>query len=88
MYKVIGCFIAVSVVLTCVAAAKNAAQVPLPPSNPLKAAEQEKLNSKPANALFAEKELPSLGKAMAIGYYPRGCLQGGVELPSQDRIGR
>jgi len=22
-----------------------------------------------------------LGKAMAIGYYPRGCLQGGVELP-------
>ena len=26
-------------------------------------------------------KLPSLGKAMAIGYYPRGCLQGGVELP-------
>ena len=35
----------------------------------------------PARALFAQKELPSLGKARAIGYYPRGCLQGGVELP-------
>jgi penicillin-insensitive murein DD-endopeptidase len=81
MYKVIGCFTALSVALTCVAAAKNAVQIPLPPSNPLKTAEQEKQNSKPANALFAEKELPSLGKAMAIGYYPRGCLQGGVELP-------
>jgi len=31
--------------------------------------------------LFSHVELPSLGKAMAIGYYPRGCLQGGVELP-------
>src|SRR5262245_2007685 len=81
MYKVIWCFTALSVALTCVAAAKSAVHVPLPPSNPLKAAEQEKLNSKPANVLFAEKELPSLGKAMAIGYYPRGCLQGGVELP-------
>ena len=35
----------------------------------------------PAKDLFAAKQLPSLGKAMAIGYYPRGCLQGGVELP-------
>jgi penicillin-insensitive murein endopeptidase len=25
--------------------------------------------------------LPSIGKAVAIGYYPRGCLQGGVPLP-------
>ncbi|MBV8792637.1 MAG: penicillin-insensitive murein endopeptidase [Pseudolabrys sp.] len=36
---------------------------------------------KPAKELFAAKKLPSLGEAMAIGYYPRGCLQGGVELP-------
>ena len=31
--------------------------------------------------LFSKAKLPSLGHAMAIGYYPRGCLQGGVELP-------
>jgi penicillin-insensitive murein endopeptidase len=36
----------------------------------------------PAKDLFAAKQLPSLGKALAIGYYPRGCLQGGVELPT------
>ncbi len=35
----------------------------------------------PAKKLFAAEKLPSLGKAMAIGYYPRGCLQGGVALP-------
>jgi len=35
-----------------------------------------------AKDLFSHAELPSLGKAMAIGYYPRGCLQGGVELPT------
>ncbi|HVV61702.1 MAG TPA: penicillin-insensitive murein endopeptidase, partial [Pseudolabrys sp.] len=38
-------------------------------------------NTTPAKTLFAAKELPSLGKAMSIGYYPRGCLQGGMELP-------
>jgi penicillin-insensitive murein endopeptidase len=38
-------------------------------------------SKQPAKQLFAHVELPSLGKAMAIGYYPRGCLQGGVELP-------
>ena len=35
----------------------------------------------PAKHLFGAKALPSLGKSMAIGYYPRGCLAGGVELP-------
>ncbi|HEU0113715.1 MAG TPA: penicillin-insensitive murein endopeptidase, partial [Thermomicrobiales bacterium] len=35
----------------------------------------------PAKFLFAAKQLPSTGKSAAIGYYPRGCLQGGVELP-------
>ena len=82
MYKSIAAVTALSVALTC-AAAKSAAHVPLPPSSPLKNTEQEKgQNSKPANVLFSEKKLPSLGKAIAIGYYPRGCLQGGVELPT------
>jgi penicillin-insensitive murein endopeptidase len=36
---------------------------------------------RPAKVLFSAKNLPSLGKAMAIGYYPKGCLSGGVELP-------
>ena len=49
---------------------------PMPTAKP--AIAEEKL---PAKLLFSKKELPSLGKAMAIGYYPRGCLQGGVELP-------
>ena len=35
----------------------------------------------PAKTLFSAVKLPSIGQAMAIGYYPRGCLQGGVELP-------
>src|SRR5215472_10322242 len=75
---------AFSVALACAAAAKSAApvHVPLPRDNPLKHIEHENQpNSPPASALFSEKKLPSLGKAMAIGYYPRGCLQGGVELP-------
>lgn len=50
---------------------------PLPPSRPSTA--EDKM---PAKTLFASKELPTLGKAMAIGYYPRGCLQGGVPLPT------
>lgn len=48
---------------------------PLPPEKPKK-------ESIPAKLLFAAKQLPTLGKAMAIGYYPRGCLQGGVPLPT------
>src|SRR5215468_10170577 len=75
---------ALSVALTCAAAAKSVApfHVPLPRNNPLKNTEQEKQkNSPPASALFSEKKLPSVGRPMAIGYYPSGCLQGGVELP-------
>ena len=49
---------------------------PLPPQKPSMA-----LAALPAKALFAAEKLPSLGKAMAIGYYPRGCLSGGVALP-------
>src|SRR6201990_2759550 len=76
---------AFSVALICAAAAKSAApvHVPLPRDNPLKQTEQEKKqNSPPASALFSERKLPSVGRPMAIGYYPRGCLQGGVELPT------
>jgi penicillin-insensitive murein endopeptidase len=76
---------ALSVALSCAAAAKSTAPVhiPLPRDNPLKNIEQENQQSSlPASALFSEKKLPSLGKAMAIGYYPDGCLQGGVELPA------
>ncbi len=58
-------------------AAATAVAVPIPPPNP--ARPEDKM---PAKLLFSKKELPSLGKAMAIGYYPRGCLQGGVELPT------
>jgi penicillin-insensitive murein DD-endopeptidase len=82
MYRSVAVVTALSVALTSAAAAKSGAHVPLPPSNPLKNNEQEKQQqSKPAMALFSDKQLPSLGKAMAIGYYPRGCLQGGIELP-------
>src|SRR5450631_4642932 len=56
--------------------AKPAVAAPLPPAKP--AIAEEKL---PAKVLFGGAKLPSLGHAMAIGYYPRGCLQGGVELP-------
>jgi penicillin-insensitive murein DD-endopeptidase len=73
------------VALIYAAAAKSTAtvHVPLPRNNPLKNTEQENpQTAKPAMALFSEKKLPTLGKAMAIGYYPRGCLQGGIELPA------
>ncbi len=74
-----------SVALTCAAAAKSTAPVPvpLPRNNPLKnTGEENQQNLNPASALFSEKKLPSAGRALAIGYYPRGCLQGGVELPT------
>jgi len=83
MYGNVAVVTALSVALTCAAAAKSIVRVPLPPSNPLKNTEEEKQQkSKPAMVLFSEKQLPSLGRAMAIGYYPRGCLQGGIELPT------
>jgi penicillin-insensitive murein endopeptidase len=84
MNRNVAVVIAFSVALTCVAAAKSTAPVyvPLPRNNPLKVTEQEnQQNSTSAANLFSEKKLPSVGRAMAIGYYPRGCLQGGVELP-------
>ena len=56
------------------------AAAPLPPAKPT-LTEKKIEQVTPAKKLFGDKKLPSLGKAMAIGYYPRGCLQGGVELP-------
>jgi penicillin-insensitive murein endopeptidase len=60
--------------------AASAASAPLPPERP-KPAEPNAEQTEPAKVLFSHKELPSIGKAAAIGYYPRGCLQGGVALP-------
>ena len=59
---------------------------PLPPQKPAVAEPKSEKDAKEkdalaAKALFSAEKLPSLGKAMAIGYYPRGCLQGGVALP-------
>ncbi|HYC16661.1 MAG TPA: penicillin-insensitive murein endopeptidase [Pseudolabrys sp.] len=58
-----------------------ATPAPLPPEKP-PTSQQEKEKTLPAKQLFGEKQLPSLGKAVAIGYYPRGCLAGGVEFPA------
>ena len=57
------------------------APTPMPPEKPALATAKQQEDKQPAKQLFAHAQLPSLGKAMAIGYYPRGCLQGGVELP-------
>jgi penicillin-insensitive murein endopeptidase len=53
---------------------------PLPPDKPALSM-KDKIKTVAAKFLFASEKLPTIGKAMAIGYYPRGCLQGGVELP-------
>src|SRR6185437_13724565 len=58
------------------AAPAVAVPVPVPPKKP--ATPEDKM---PAKQLFSAAKLPSLGHAMAIGYYPKGCLQGGIELP-------
>lgn len=62
------------------AAAVQAVPAPASPvATPAIAGKKETIAAK---LLFAAKQLPSLGKALAIGYYPRGCLQGGVALPT------
>jgi penicillin-insensitive murein endopeptidase len=57
--------------------------IPTPTAEPKPAIATGKKNEgkEPAKLLFSETKLPSVGKPMAIGYYPRGCLQGGVPLP-------
>src|SRR3569833_4082122 len=52
---------------------------PLPQEKPASEA-KKKTAAESAKQLFAEKKLPSIGKAMAIGYYQRGCLHGDVLL--------
>jgi len=64
------------------AATEPPAPVPAPLPSEKPAMAERKKESLPAKLLFAAKQLPTLGKAMAIGYYPRGCLQGGVPLPT------
>jgi penicillin-insensitive murein endopeptidase len=61
------------------APATPAAANPPPPAKDEKKAAS---NTPAAKELFSKTKLPSIGQAMAIGYYPRGCLQGGVELPT------
>src|SRR5262245_20853556 len=58
----------------------TAAPAPLPQPKP-EMTEQEKEKNLTAKQLFGAVQLPSIGKAVAVGYYPRGCLAGGVELP-------
>ena len=84
MYRNLAFVTSLTLALVCSAAAKHiiSSHVPLPPSNPFKNAEEKKLQNLNASVLFSEKKLPALGKAMAVGYYPSGCLQGGVELPT------
>jgi penicillin-insensitive murein endopeptidase len=77
-FRSLAAFLTLWLVLVCSAAAETPARIPLPPNNPSKGSEEK---SKPASALFSQKQLPSIGNAIAIGYYPRGCLQGGVKLP-------
>jgi penicillin-insensitive murein endopeptidase len=60
--------------------APPADSAPLPPQRP-KQVEPGPEQTEPAKVLFSQKELPSIGRPAAIGYYPRGCLQGGVPLP-------
>jgi penicillin-insensitive murein endopeptidase len=53
-----------------------------PPIPPVKANKIDKKGVKAAAYdLFGAKKLPSIGHAASIGYYPAGCLAGGVELP-------
>jgi penicillin-insensitive murein endopeptidase len=55
------------------------AEPPLPTARPDEKSQKQAVLA--ARDLFSKTALPSLGKAVSIGYYPRGCLQGGVELP-------
>jgi penicillin-insensitive murein endopeptidase len=61
-----------------------ATPAPLPPQKPA-VSEAKKDATEPAKILFSEKMLPSVGKPLAIGYYPRGCLQGAEALPVTGR---
>ena len=59
------------------------ANPPMPPVRTEHAGKDknDKAGPDPAYDLFGAKKLPSIGHAAAIGYYPGGCLAGGVALP-------
>ena len=63
-----------------VAAPPPVVEAPMPQPKPAISV-TEKVKGVPAKFLFAAKKRPSMGRSTAIGYYPRGCLQGGIELP-------
>src|SRR4029078_438278 len=48
----------------------------------------QKEKSLSAKQLFGSVQLPSIGKAVSIGYYPRGCLSGGVKSPVSGSTGQ
>lgn len=53
-----------------------------PPIPPIKAEPADKPQTRlAARDLFGASKLPSIGQAAAIGYYPKGCLSGGIKLP-------
>jgi penicillin-insensitive murein endopeptidase len=63
------------------APAATAEKPPLPSARPSdKTLKQAAVPA--AQDLFSKANLPTIGKAVSIGYYPNGCLQGGVELPT------
>ena len=82
MYRNLAFVTSLTLALVCSAAAKNAISgpVPLPPSNPFKNAEEKKLQNLNASILFSEKKLPTLGKAVAIGYYPSASNEDSILL--------
>ena len=67
--------------------AANAAPSPLPPEKPAMT-ERAKEKSLPAKLLFGEKKLPSLGKAVSIGYYPAVACKVESSCRSTGRRGR
>jgi hypothetical protein len=88
MYRNLAFVTSLTLALMCSGAAKHAisANVPLPPSNPIKTAEEKKLQNSNASVLFSEKKLPTLGKAMASA--TEADVFRGVELPTWGRAGK
>ena len=84
MYRSLAVATSLTLALICNAAAKQPFPVTYRCLQAILSKTQKRKNSRilNASALFSEKKLPTLGNAMAIGYYPSGCLQGGVELPT------
>src|SRR3974390_1068527 len=65
---------------TQITSARRRIDVPLPPARPGSSVASPK-NMVPASMLFSLVQTPNRGAAQAIGYYPKGCLSGGQEVP-------